>query len=194
MNKLTLCVLFGGHSSEYEVSLVSAYSVLTNADPDRYDILPVGITKDGAWPLFTGDFEKIRDGSWGGHADALPRVTVDLTPGARALLIRPNGGTPHSHRLDVVFTVLHGAYGEDGTVQGMLALAGIPFVGCSCASSVICMDKSLTKLSVKETGIRQAAYVLARAADATSDVIAKAEEKDRIFILFLYFHILSHHW
>ncbi len=175
MNKLTLSVLFGGHSSEYEVSLVSAHSVLTNADPDKYDILPVGITKDGAWYLFTGDYEKIRDGSWCDDTAALPRVTVDLTPGARSLILHSPNGTAEKRPVDVVFPVLHGAYGEDGTVQGMLALAGIPFVGCSCASSVICMDKSLTKLSVAETGIRQAAFMLARAADAADDVIAKAE-------------------
>lgn len=175
MNKIKLCVLFGGRSSEYEVSLASAYCVLTNADPARYDILPVGITKDGAWHLFTGDFEKIRDGSWCENTDALPRVTVDLTPGAHALLICPPTGAPHAEAIDVVFPVLHGAYGEDGTVQGMLALAGIPFVGCGCASSVVCMDKSLTKLSVEKAGIRQADYVLVRDSDNENDAIRQAE-------------------
>jgi len=173
--KITLCVLFGGHSSEYEVSLQSAYSVLTNADPARYDIVAVGITRAGAWHLYSGDFEKIRDGSWCADADALPRVTVDLTPGSRSLLICPPGEVPTRRQVDAVFPVLHGACGEDGTVQGMLTLAEIPFIGCGCASSVISMDKSLTKLSVAQTGVRQAAYVLARRGCNISAIAENAE-------------------
>lgn len=173
--KITLGVLFGGRSSEYEVSLVSAYSVLTNADPARYDILPVGITKEGGWYLYDGDYAAIRDGSWVNGIDTLPRVTVDLTPGASAFLICPPGQAPIPRKVDVVFPVLHGAYGEDGTVQGMLALAGIPFIGCGCAASVISMDKALTKLSVEKTGIRQAAYVIARRGD---DFLATAEQAE----------------
>ena len=115
-NKITLCVLFGGRSSEYEVSLVSAYSVLTNADPARYDILPVGITKEGGWYLFEGDYDAIRDGSCVNGIDTLPRVTVDLTPGSSAFLICPPDKAPIRTKADVVFPVLHGAYGEDGTV------------------------------------------------------------------------------
>ncbi len=175
MNKIKLCVLFGGHSSEYEVSLASAYCVLTNADVEKYDILPVGITREGAWHLYTGDFEKIRDGSWCESTADLARVTVDLTPGSRALLVCPPNAVSYTAAVDVVFPVLHGAYGEDGTVQGMLALAGIPFVGCGCASSSVCMDKSLTKLSVAKTGIRQANYVLVRASDSEDDCLRKAE-------------------
>lgn len=174
-NKTTLCVLFGGHSSEYEVSLVSAFSVLTNADPARYDILPVGITKEGGWYLFDGEYSAIRDGSWAKRTSELPKVTVDLTPGASSLLICPPGKEPVRKKVDVIFPVLHGAYGEDGTVQGMLSLAGIPFIGCGCAASVISMDKALTKLSVEKTGIRQAAYVIARRNDDISATVKKAE-------------------
>ncbi len=175
MNKIKLCVLFGGRSSEHEVSLASAYCVLTNADPSRYDILPVGITKDGAWYLYTGDYEKIRDGSWCERPETLSRVTVDLTPGKHALLICSPEGEASTEQVDVVFPVLHGEGGEDGTVQGMLTLAGIPFVGCSCESSVVCMDKALTKLPVAETGIRQASYILARKTDPPEEIIRKAE-------------------
>lgn len=175
-NKITLCVLFGGHSSEYEVSLTSAYSVLTNANTARYDILPVGITREGAWHLFTGDYEKIRDGSWCDAASLLPSVTVDLTPGSQSLLITKSDGTCEKQKVDVVFPVLHGAYGEDGTVQGMLSLAGIPFVGCGCASSVVCMDKSLTKLPVNRAGVKQASFILVRKSDDKADIIEKAEK------------------
>ena len=133
--KCTLCVLFGGRSSEYEVSLQSAYSVLKNADPARYDILPVGITREGDWRLFSGDYENIRNGCWCEDLALLPKVTVDLTPGSHSLILCPEGEPPIRKAVDVVFPVLHGAYGEDGTVQGMLALAGIPFIGCGCTSS-----------------------------------------------------------
>lgn len=173
--KRTLCVLFGGHSSEYEVSLSSAYSVLTNADPDRYDLLPVGITREGDWRLFSGDFEDVKNGRWCENAERLPKVTVELTPGAHSLLICPDGEAPRHQPVDAVFPVLHGAYGEDGTVQGMLALAGIPFIGCGCTSSGVCMDKTLTKLSVAQTGIRQAAYVTARRDEAYPQIVKRAE-------------------
>ncbi len=173
--KRTLCVLFGGRSSEYEVSLNSAYSVLTNADPARYTILPVGITKEGDWRLFTGDFEKVRDGRWCEDLSALPKITVDLTPGAHSLLVLENGKAPRSVKVDAIFPMLHGAYGEDGTVQGMLALCGIPCVGPGCAASVVSMDKTLTKLSVEKTGVRQAAYVVARAHEEYSAIAENAE-------------------
>ncbi len=173
--RITLCVLFGGHSSEYEVSLSSAYSVLTNLNAGRYDVMPVGITKEGAWYLYTGDWEKIRDGSWCQSPAQLPKVTVDLTPGARSLLICPPGELPYSRKVDVVFPVLHGAYGEDGTVQGMLALADIPFIGCGCTASGVCMDKSLTKFPVAAAGIRQAKYVLARSTDDKKTIAENAE-------------------
>ena len=83
MKKIQLCVLFGGRSSEYEVSLKSAYSVLTHADPDKYEILPVGITKEGAWYYYTGSYESVRDGSWCADTSALDRVALDLASGRR---------------------------------------------------------------------------------------------------------------
>jgi len=160
MNKIRLCILFGGKSSEYEVSLLSAYSVLTNADPEKYEIIPVGITREGMWTLWQGAYSAVADGNWCAAADSLPRVTVDLMPGASALLIRDaDGSNLRSLPVDVVFPVLHGAFGEDGRVQGMLASAGIPFVGCDSASSAVCMDKALTKNVVRTLGIRQAECV-----------------------------------
>ncbi len=175
--KITLCVLFGGRSSEYEVSLTSAYSVLTNLNAERYRVLPVGITREGAWYLYTGEWEKIRDGSWCGETARLPRVTVDLTPGSHSFLICPPGEIPRCEIVDVVFPVLHGAFGEDGTVQGMLSLADIPFIGCACTCSGVCMDKSLTKLPVAAAGIRQANYILVRADDDKKAIAENAENK-----------------
>lgn len=176
--KKTLAVLFGGRSSEYEVSLVSAYYVLTNTDRKKYDILPVGITKEGLWLLFDGPYEAIRDGSWCAAPDVLERVTVDLTPGAQSFLLRRADGDAFRRlRVDVVFPVLHGAYGEDGAVQGMLEVAGIPFVGCPHASSAACMDKAITKQIVKGIGQRQANCVVVRAGE---DVDAAMDSAERV--------------
>lgn len=160
MKKIKLCVLFGGRSSEYEVSLQSAYSVLTNADPEKYEILPVGITKEGAWYYYTGSYESVRDGSWCADTSALDRVALDLASGRREFCRFAQDGGVHTLPVDVVFPVLHGSYGEDGTVQGMLSLAGIPFVGCGSASGAVCMDKVFTKQIVRTTGIRQAECVI----------------------------------
>ena len=157
MKKIQLCVLFGGRSSEYEVSLKSAYSVLTNADREKYDILPVGITKEGEWYFFEGDYEAVLDGSWCADTSAMKRVVLDLAY-KKFCLIHETGVCDFP--VDVVFPVLHGSYGEDGTVQGMLSLAEIPFVGCGSASGAVCMDKLFTKQIVRTTGVRQAECVI----------------------------------
>lgn len=173
MKKIQLCVLFGGRSSEYEVSLQSAYSVLTNADPEKYEILPVGITKEGAWYYYTGSYESVRDGSWCADTSVLDRVALDLASGRREFCLFSADGGVHTLPVDVVFPVLHGSYGEDGTVQGMLSLAGIPFVGCGSASGAVCMDKVFTKQIVRTTGIRQAECVILYR-DTWDDATAKA--------------------
>ena len=174
--KKKLAVLFGGHSSEYEVSLVSAYYVLTNTDREKYDILPIGITKEGVWLLYEGAYEDIRDGRWCAEPDRLPRVTVELTPGARSFLLYDKDGSAfRRERIDVVFPVLHGAYGEDGAVQGVLELAGIPFVGCPHASSAACMDKAVTKNIIASIGQRQAKCVVVRDGDNTEAAMDSAE-------------------
>lgn len=157
MKKIKLCVLFGGRSSEYEVSLKSAYSVLSNADRAKYDVLPVGITKEGEWYFFEGDYESLPDGSWCKDTSAMKRVALDLA-GQKLCLV--DGKNVSDFPVDVVFPVLHGSYGEDGTVQGMLSLAQIPFVGCGSASGAVCMDKLFTKQIVRTTGVRQAECVI----------------------------------
>ena len=157
MKKIKLCVLFGGRSSEYEVSLKSAYSVLTHADPEKYDVLPVGITKEGNWYFFEGDYQSVLDGSWCADTSAMKRVALDL---ACKKFFLTDGKDVCDFPVDVVFPVLHGSYGEDGTVQGMLSLSEIPFVGCGSASGAVCMDKLFTKQIVRTTGVRQAECVI----------------------------------
>lgn len=162
----TICVLFGGKSSEYEVSLSSAYAVLSNIDRAAYHIVCIGITKDkGHWYRYDGPLSAIRDNSWCAHPETLPTVSLDLSAG-KLQCFAPDG-TVTTVACDAAFPVLHGKYGEDGTVQGLFAVAGIPVVGCGCTSSGICMDKAFTKsIIANDTDIRQAKAVIARIEDA----------------------------
>ncbi len=157
---MKLAVLFGGISSEHEISCLSAASILRNLDRTKYEIYAVGITRDGAWRYCpTCDVERIENGSWERMADLVPA----LLPPDRGVhgLVLLREGAAETVRLDCVFPVLHGAGGEDGTVQGLLELAGIPYVGCGVAASANSMDKSITKVLVETTGVRQAKYYLA---------------------------------
>ena len=119
----TILVLFGGCSTEYEVSLHSAYAVLSHMDPARYTPLAVGITREGQWLCYTGDLSRLEDGTWQQAADCIP-CTPLVEREAHALLLLDGSG----RRLlfDAVFPVLHGKNGEDGTVQGLFELAGVP--------------------------------------------------------------------
>ena len=161
MKKLSVCVLFGGVSPEHEVSLRSAESVLNHLDKEKYNIFPVGITKTGDWVLYGGtDYSKLPGGEWL-HCEANRRAA--LSPVRGQGLLSFEGDCVVRERIDVVFPVLHGENGEDGAMQGLLQLAGIPYVGPNVAASAACMDKTLTKLVVDCAGIRQAAWQLVTA-------------------------------
>lgn len=165
---LALAVLFGGLSNEHDISCMSACSILQNADRSKYHLLPVGITRDGRWFLYeNADPEKVKSGAWETEPGLVPAV---LSPdrAAHGLLVTRDGRT-ETVRVDVCFPVLHGFGGEDGTIQGLLTLAGIPFVGPGVAASANAMDKSLTKAVVDRTGVRQAAYDLALRPDFARD-------------------------
>ncbi len=158
MRKLCVCVLFGGVSPEHEVSLRSAESVLNNMDASKYHIFPVGITKEGDWVLFGGeDYSMLPAGTWLEHP-ANRRAAISPVRGQGLLTFE--GDCVVRERIDVVFPVLHGENGEDGAMQGLLQLAGIPYVGAHVAASAIAMDKTLTKLVVDQAGVRQAAWKL----------------------------------
>lgn len=174
MGKLNLGILFGGKSSEYEVSLSSAYALLSNVDREKYDVFTIGITKDGKWYLFEGDAERILDGSW--FKSDVYEVLVSPSYGRRRLGVLREGGRIEKVTLDVVFPVLHGKFGEDGRVQGLLSVAGIPTVGCGCTASAVCMDKALTKTVVASADIvRQARAVVAYSRDGAEDARRRAE-------------------
>ncbi|MBR4309174.1 MAG: D-alanine--D-alanine ligase [Oscillospiraceae bacterium] len=167
MNKLSVCVLFGGISPEHEVSLRSAESVLNHLNPEKYHIFPIGITRAGEWFLYgSTDYSRLPTGEWLLCPDNRPAA---ISPVRGQGLLTFENDCVTSQRIDVVFPVLHGENGEDGSVQGLLQLAGIPCVGPQVASSATCMDKTLTKLVCDNAGIRQAAWKLVTAEALSND-------------------------
>jgi D-alanine-D-alanine ligase len=158
--KLRVGILFGGRSGEHEVSLLSAASVLNAIDRKKFDVVPIGITKDGHW-LAAADAHGLLEGDTGAVASRLRAGDPEATAGARLLeqgmpmLLTPEPGPqgPQGRSLDVVFPVLHGTFGEDGTIQGLFELAGIAYVGSGVLGSSAGMDKDVMKRLFKESGL-----------------------------------------
>ncbi len=156
MDKKTVAVVFGSVSSEYEVSLISAASVLRNIPRDRYDVVMLGITKDGRWYEYTGDIDLIQQNKWLESGCIAPAIlSPDRSVGG---IQRLTSGSVENLRVDVVFPVLHGEHGEDGTIQGLLELAGLPYVGCGVLASSTCMDKETTHILLEAAGIKTAPW------------------------------------
>ena len=159
-DKTNVLILFGGVSSEHEVSRVSASSILSHMDEEKYEITTVGITKEGNWFLTSSPAVRIGDGSWEQDPDNR-KVAVCLEREFRGLLVREPDGSTREVPIDVVFPVLHGRNGEDGRMQGLLQIAGLPFVGSDTVASAASMDKAITKVMVEQAGgISQADAVL----------------------------------
>jgi D-alanine-D-alanine ligase len=176
--KVRVAVVFGGRSAEHAISCVSAGSVIGALDPDRYDVVRVGITPDGRWVLAEPDQSlAISDGTLpevaGGTA-----VSLVGDPGGRGLAVLEPGAAigPALTEVDVVFPVLHGAYGEDGTIQGLLEMAGLPYVGSGVFASAASMDKEFTKKLLASAGLPQGDHVVLR--DAAGAVCADPDLLD----------------
>lgn len=153
--KKTVAIIFGGVSSEHEVSCKSAASVLRNIDTDKYDIIKIGITADGRWLETAADPDSIETGAWELDEKNSPAfISPDRSVHG---VVRANGETV---RVDVVFPVLHGRNGEDGSIQGLFQLAGIPYVGCNMLSSAVCMDKAVTNAMLEYFGIARSPWAL----------------------------------
>jgi D-alanine-D-alanine ligase len=184
-NKKRIAVIFGGQSSEHEVSRVSAESVIRNIDNSKYDVIMVGITKEGRWLSYDGPVGKIGCGEWQAIAEAAThsryqigtgdgsmsqlQVNKDGEPSLVAQLPQINsarnifkaaGAEGGSKTIDVVFPVLHGCNGEDGTIQGLFELAGVPYVGCGVLGSALGMDKAYSKVVFEKEGIPQGQYLV----------------------------------
>lgn len=171
--KTTVAVLFGGCSTEYGVSLQSAASVIDHLDRDKYDLVLVGITQEGVWLRYGGGTDDIREDRWQQHSSCIPA----FLPPSRDMagLVELVGTEYRVTPVDAVFPVLHGKNGEDGTVQGLLELSGIPFVGCDTLSSAVCMDKSIASKLVKLAGVDTAESIVVHAGDDLYGAVKKAE-------------------
>jgi len=151
--KLRVGIIFGGRSGEHEVSYCSATSIINAIDKNKYTVIPIGITKQGKWISPQETARALQSGKIEGKSS----VVLLSDPSSKALIyIDNNQGlnkSPDLEKLDVIFPVLHGPYGEDGTVQGLLELANIPYVGAGVAASAISMDKDLMKIIFQQKGL-----------------------------------------
>ncbi|GAB2989739.1 D-alanine--D-alanine ligase [Amycolatopsis acidiphila] len=167
-------MVFGGRSTEHTISCVSAGSVLASLDPERFEVVPIGITQEGGWVLGTSDPATLEI-----RGSELP--TVDETGQALVLagdpthreLVSLDSGAAALGGVDVVFPVLHGAFGEDGTIQGLLELAGIPYVGAGVLASAAAMDKEFAKKLLAAEGLPVGTYVALRRGESTLDETAR---------------------
>ena len=168
-NKMCVALLFGGMSSEHEVSCVSVGNFVRNIDRSKYEVLTVGITKEGRWLYTEATAEQMADGSW----EELPGNMACVISPDRAdhgmILFTPDGRVEKMH-LDVVIPVLHGLWGEDGTVQGLLELAGIPYVGCGVLASAVCMDKAVANALFEANGVPHTRWLAADRWEIESDL------------------------
>ncbi len=152
MSKIKLVVLFGGVSSEHDISLLSATSILKNINTDKYDVIPVGVTKQGLWFYYGGDVNKIKDGTWQ-NSNCTPCA---FCPGSgKSGLVLFNNSQTTVLSVDVVFPIIHGKNGEDGTLQGLLEIARIPYVGSGVLGSAVCMDKIIANSVMDACGIQK---------------------------------------
>ena len=181
MSKLKIAVLFGGQSSEHEISCISAVTVIQNIDRNRYDLLLIGITKEGCWVL-TESVEAIQNGRW---KEGTTGAVLSPDASVHGVLLLEDGRVT-VERVDVAFPVLHGRYGEDGTIQGILELAQIPYVGCGVLSSAVSMDKLYTKIIVDTLGVAQARYLpVQRKALAEMDSVVESIEETFTYPVFV---------
>jgi D-alanine-D-alanine ligase len=179
-NKPRIAVVFGGRSSEHAISCITAANVLQVIDRDKYDVVPVGITTSGHWVLESGDPEhlSISDGK-------LPEVDVTAMPvvfsGDRELVVHEPGEVPNTlGEVDVVFPLLHGPWGEDGTIQGLLEMSDIRYVGSGVLASAVGMDKHYMKVVFAAAGLDVTPYVVIRDRDWSRDPQACREAVDKL--------------
>ena len=174
MNKRTVAVIFGGRSPEYDVSLKSAYSIINAINTGKYEVVLLGITRQGHWYRYTGPVEDIPNDQWHTRDDFL--VSSVLSPSLGGGLVELRNGLAVSSNVDVVFPVLHGRFGEDGTVQGLCELAGIPVVGSGSAASALCMDKDRAHKLVGQAGIRVPKSVCFECAPTDEEALSVGRE------------------
>ncbi len=152
MAKTRIAVLFGGATKDHRLSLQSAFSILNGLSKDKYDVTPIGITKSGRWLYFPGDYDEIPAGTWEQNSDCCSAI-ISPDPLHSGIITIMDGGSTAFKRIDVVFSALHGKYGEGGRIQGLLKLAKLPYTDCSPDTASCCMDKMMTHTLLREAGI-----------------------------------------
>jgi D-alanine-D-alanine ligase len=176
VSRIRLAVIFGGRSTEHSISCVSAGSVLRAVDRDRYEVVAIGIAPDGRWVLAGDDPAALE-----AHGRDLPSVDAETgaavalagDPSVKGLLVLEPGEVPAAlSRVDVVFPLLHGPYGEDGTIQGLLELAGVPYVGSGVLASAVAMDKEFMKVLLAARGLPVGPYAVVRRGDDVAAAVA----------------------
>jgi D-alanine-D-alanine ligase len=171
--RVRVAVVFGGRSNEHAISCVSAGSILRNLDPQRFDVVAVGITPDGSWVLTDGDPEALAITNRqlpGVSSESGTELALAADPQRAGQLVSLSpGGAEVLASVDVVFPVLHGPYGEDGTIQGLLELAGVPYIGAGVLASAVGMDKEFTKKLLVAEGLPVGAHAVLRPAQSTLD-------------------------
>ncbi|MHB8065132.1 MAG: D-alanine--D-serine ligase VanG [Ruminiclostridium sp.] len=173
MDKKIIAIIFGGCSTEYEVSLKSVASVLEHLNKALYELILIGITRKGDWLRYYGDIESIRNDTWFSDLNC---VSVEVSPSREIHgLIEFRGNNYDITKLDLVFPVLHGKNGEDGTVQGLLELAGIPFVGCDTLCSSMCMDKDIAHRIAQTVGVMTPASITVGKSMDIAEIVRRTE-------------------
>lgn len=174
MSKPVIAVLFGGQSSEHIVSCMSAANIIERINKEKYQLLLIGITQEGKW-LKAENLKSVKDGSW-----QYGKVRAAISPDAgEQCVLFMDGGQIEKVKVDLVFPVLHGLFGEDGTIQGLLELARIPYVGCGVLASAVSMDKWTTKIIADHLGVCQAAFepVMRRELEGDLEAVLDRVEK-----------------
>lgn len=172
MEKKKIGVIFGGCSPEHDVSLESSYSVIKNMNKEKYDCILIGITKNGDWFKFDGDVEDIKNNTWE-EKGKCTKVVISTNMSNKGLIDLENNTLI---KLDAIFPVLHGRNGEDGTVQGLIELSGIPLIGCGILSSSLCMDKYLSHKLAESYGIKVAKSIVIDNKTESNEIHRKLEE------------------
>lgn len=176
--KIRIAVIFGGRSAEHAISCVSAASVMRALDPERYDVVPVGISRTGQWVLTDGDPSalEIRDRTLPEVPSSAKPIAFRADPSSHELtVVEPGAGAATLSGVDVVFPVLHGTYGEDGTIQGLLEIAGVPYVGAGVLGSAVSLDKEYMKKLLAAEGLPVGPFAVLR-----EDEQLSAQEQQRL--------------
>jgi len=176
-NKIRVGILFGGRSSEHEVSLVSAASIIDALDSEKYSVFPIGITPDGRWLSAQNAIALLKEKS---SVDNLPEHLILPDPRKQGLVEINNMGVSEIQNIDVVFPVMHGTFGEDGTVQGLLELANVPYVGAGVLGSAVGMDKMIQKQVLEAAKIRVAqglAFLSSEFQEDQKKIVTRIEEE-----------------